>query len=147
MSRGLPKRRTGNRASPGAGEKAARPSAPTGGSPKRSNATHGRSRAVVTGARRADKETGRVATDDASEGNEPGHPAEHVQMTEEEADRLVTEALECDLNDPEPFVKMLLILHDEENDLELRESVYRLMIAAYSFNKFEGASGQFPAIP
>ena len=88
-----------------------------------------------------------MATNDASKGNEPGHPAEHVEMTEEEADRLVTEALDCDLNGPDPFVKMLLALHDEEDDLELREFVYRLMIAANGFNKFEGALGQFPAIP
>jgi len=63
-------------------------------------------------------------------------------MTEEEADRLVTEALNCDLNDPEPFVKMLLVLHDEEDDLELRESVYRLMIAAYNNSRVHSANFQ-----
>ena len=63
-------------------------------------------------------------------------------MTEEEADRLVTEALNCDLNDPEHFVKMLLVLHDEEDDLELRDPVYRLMIAAYNNSRVHSANFQ-----
>ncbi|HEY6328747.1 MAG TPA: hypothetical protein VI756_05380, partial [Blastocatellia bacterium] len=59
------------------------------------------------------------------QGKKPGaskvddkRPAESVEakrpseLNEEEADRMVTEALDCDPPEPEPFVKMLLRLSD-----------------------------------
>lgn len=55
-------------------------------------------------------------------------------FTDEETDRLVTKALESDLSNPEPLVKLLLIIHDRINDTRLQESVYILMKAAYKWS-------------
>jgi hypothetical protein len=55
-------------------------------------------------------------------------------FTDEEADRLVTEALDTDLSDPEPLVKLLLIIHDHIQDTRLQESIYLLMKAAYKWS-------------
>jgi len=33
-------------------------------------------------------------------------------FTREEADRLITETLDTSLDEPEPFVRLLLVLHD-----------------------------------
>ena len=52
-------------------------------------------------------------------------------FTYEEADRLVTEALDTTPDEPEPFVKLLLILHDHEQDSRLQDSIRMLMKAAY----------------
>lgn len=52
-------------------------------------------------------------------------------FTDEEADRLVTEALDTSPDEPEPLVKMLLILHDHEKDSMLQDSIRLLMKAAY----------------
>ena len=53
---------------------------------------------------------------------------------DEETDRLVTEALEADLSNPEPLVKLLLIIHDRIKDAGLQESIYILMRAAYNWS-------------
>ena len=55
-------------------------------------------------------------------------------FTDEEADRLITEALEADFNDPEPLIKLLLIIHDHIQESRLQESVYLLMRAAYRYS-------------
>ncbi|HJQ71476.1 MAG TPA: hypothetical protein VKA70_21035 [Blastocatellia bacterium] len=52
-------------------------------------------------------------------------------FTEEEAGRLVTEALETSLDEPEPFIRLLLMLHDQERESRLQDSIYILMKAAY----------------
>jgi hypothetical protein len=52
-------------------------------------------------------------------------------FTYEEADRLVTAALDTDLNEPEPFIKLLLVLYDRAREPDLKDSVYLLMKAAY----------------
>ncbi|HYL99720.1 MAG TPA: hypothetical protein VEZ90_12255 [Blastocatellia bacterium] len=61
--------------------------------------------------------------------------AKPVELTDEEADRMVTEALDCELDEPEPFVKILLFLndlHDQGRGPELSYSLHRLMVAAYN---------------
>jgi hypothetical protein len=55
-------------------------------------------------------------------------------FTDEEADQLIMEALEADLSDPEPLVKLLLILHDHIQESRLQESVYLLMKAAFKYS-------------
>ena|SRR5215212_10658163 len=52
-------------------------------------------------------------------------------FTREEADRLVTEALDTDLDEPEPFVRMLLILMDNAREPRLNESIRLLIKVAY----------------
>ena len=52
-------------------------------------------------------------------------------FTDEEADRLITEALEADLSDPEPLVKLLLIIHDQIKEARLKDSIYLLMKCGY----------------
>jgi hypothetical protein len=49
----------------------------------------------------------------------------------EEADRLITEALDTSLDEPEPFVRLLLILHDHAHEPRLKDSIYLLMQMAY----------------
>ncbi|HEX5733773.1 MAG TPA: hypothetical protein VF131_13135 [Blastocatellia bacterium] len=53
-------------------------------------------------------------------------------FTDEEADRLVTGALDTSPDEPEPFVKLLLILHDHEKDSRLQDSIRLLMRVAYN---------------
>ncbi|HYL98444.1 MAG TPA: hypothetical protein VEZ90_05770 [Blastocatellia bacterium] len=56
-------------------------------------------------------------------------------MTDEDADRMVTEALDCELRQPEPFVKILVLLfdlHEQGRVPELSDSLHRLMTAAYN---------------
>jgi hypothetical protein len=55
-------------------------------------------------------------------------------FTDEEADRLVTEVLEAGLGDPEPLVKLLLIIHDRIQEAGLQESIYLLMREAYRYS-------------
>ena len=55
----------------------------------------------------------------------------HFIFTQEEAERLVTEALDTSPDEPEPIVKLLLILHDHEQDARVKDSIYMLMKAAY----------------
>ena len=52
-------------------------------------------------------------------------------FTREEADRLITAALDTSLDEPEPFVRLLLILHDHEQEPRLKDSIYLLMKVAY----------------
>ena len=52
-------------------------------------------------------------------------------LTREEADRLITEVLDTSLDEPEPFVRLLLILHDHADERQLKESIYLLMEVAY----------------
>lgn|SRR5262249_48089077 len=54
-----------------------------------------------------------------------------LDLTFEEADRLVTEAIDTDIDEPEPLVKLLLILYDCAQQPDLREAIYQLMKAAY----------------
>jgi len=55
-------------------------------------------------------------------------------FTDEEADRLITEALDTDLSDPEPLVKLLLIIHDRIQEARLKDSIYLLMREAYKYS-------------
>jgi hypothetical protein len=59
---------------------------------------------------------------------------QHHIFTDEEADLLITEALEADLSNPEPLVKLLLRIHDRIKEAELQESVYILMKVAYKWS-------------
>jgi hypothetical protein len=62
-------------------------------------------------------------------------PTRQMELTDEEADRMVTEAMDCELPEPEPFVKMLLYLfdlHEQGRGPELSDSLHRLMVAAYN---------------
>ena len=52
-------------------------------------------------------------------------------FTREEADRLITEALDTSLDEPEPFVKLLMTLYDNAREDQLKESIYLLMEVAY----------------
>jgi hypothetical protein len=63
-------------------------------------------------------------------------------FTDEEADRLVTEALDTSLDEPEPFVKLLLILHDHELSPRLKDSICLLMRAAYNCSIVHGINFQ-----
>ena len=49
----------------------------------------------------------------------------------EEAERLITEALDTDLDEPEPFVRLLLILLDNAREPRLKEAIYLLIKVAY----------------
>ena len=55
-------------------------------------------------------------------------------FTDEDEDRLITEALEADLSDPEPLVKLLLIVHDHVKEARLKDSIYLLMKAAFKYS-------------
>ena len=52
-------------------------------------------------------------------------------LTYEEADRLVTEALDTDLDEPEPFVRLLLILLDNAQEPRLNDAIRLLIKVAY----------------
>lgn len=74
----------------------------------------------------------RVESAKSDERTELTAPAE---LTDEDADRMVTEALDCELDEPEPFVKVLLFLsdlHEQGRAPELGDSLHRLMTAAYN---------------
>jgi len=49
-------------------------------------------------------------------------------------DRLIIEALEADLSNPEPLVKLLLILYDHIKEARLQDSIYLLMKAAFKYS-------------
>ena len=53
-------------------------------------------------------------------------------LTYEEADRLVTEALDTALDEPEPFVRLLLILLDNAQEPRLNDAIRLLIKAAYN---------------
>lgn len=59
-------------------------------------------------------------------------------FTDEEAERLVTGALDTSPDEPEPFVKLLLILHDHEKDSRLQDSIRLLMRVAYNCSIVHG---------
>lgn len=52
-------------------------------------------------------------------------------LTYEEADRLVTKALDTDLDEPEPFVRLLLILLDNAQEPRLNDAIRLLIKVAY----------------
>ncbi|MGH9830082.1 MAG: hypothetical protein ACREDR_43275 [Blastocatellia bacterium] len=52
-------------------------------------------------------------------------------FTREQASDLVTEALDSDTNEPELFVKLLLMLFDNTQDAEIQDALHQLMKAAY----------------
>jgi len=52
-------------------------------------------------------------------------------FTREEADRLITEALDTDLDEPEPLVRLLLVLLDNAREPWLEESIRLLIKVAY----------------
>jgi hypothetical protein len=54
-----------------------------------------------------------------------------LNLTFEEADRLVTEAIDTDIDEPEPLVKLLLILYDRAQPPDLKDAIHHLMKAAY----------------
>jgi len=81
-----------------------------------------------------DKKRGGAKTHDKPS-TEPVETKQLTELTEEEADRMVTEAMDCDPPEPEPFVKMLLHLsdlHEQGLGRELSESLHLLMVAAYN---------------
>ncbi len=53
-------------------------------------------------------------------------------ITQEEANELVLEALDCCQDEPEGFVKVLVILYDNTTDGYSQEAIYRLIRAAYN---------------
>ena len=55
-------------------------------------------------------------------------------FTDEDEDRLITDALEADLSNPEPLVKLLLILHDHVKEARLKDSIHLLMKAAFKYS-------------
>ena len=55
-------------------------------------------------------------------------------FTDEEVDRLVIEVLEADLSDPEPLVKLLLMIYDRIQETRLQDSIYLLMKGAYRYS-------------
>ena len=59
-------------------------------------------------------------------------------FTDEEADRLVTEALDTSLDEPEPFIRLLLLLHDQGTEPRLKDSIFMLMKAAYNCSILHG---------
>ena len=53
-------------------------------------------------------------------------------FTEEEAGRLVFEAMDTSPDEPEPFVRLLLILLDNAQEPQLQDSIYLLIKMAYN---------------
>src|ERR1044072_9082885 len=49
----------------------------------------------------------------------------------EEADRLITEALDTSRDEPEPFIRLFLILFDNAQEPRMKDAVYLLMKVAY----------------
>ena len=49
-------------------------------------------------------------------------------------DKLIIEALEADLSNPESLVKLLLIIHDHIKEAKLQDSIYLLMKAAFKYS-------------
>ena len=54
-------------------------------------------------------------------------------LADEEADRLIAEALYADA-EPEPLVKLLLIIHDRVQEARLKDSISLLMKVAYRYS-------------
>jgi len=67
----------------------------------------------------------------ASEPDDGEQPLRFI-FTSEEADRLVSEALDTDSCEPEALVKLLLILLDHTQEPRLKEAFHELVKAAYN---------------
>ena len=83
--------------------------------------------------KRGKKDVGSEINDKPSA--EPVETKQLIDLTEEEAGRMVTEAMDCGPPEPEPFVKMLLHLsdlHEQGLGRELSEWLHLLMVAAYN---------------
>ena len=52
-------------------------------------------------------------------------------LTPKEADCLITKTLDTDLDEPEPLVKLLLVLYDQAQEPNVKDSIHVLMKAAY----------------
>jgi hypothetical protein len=70
-----------------------------------------------------------VSSIDADSNKEP-----YYIFTDEEADQLITEALDTDLSDPEPLVELLLIIYDHIHEARLKDSIYLLMKVAFKYS-------------
>lgn len=55
-------------------------------------------------------------------------------FTDEEVNKLIIEALEADLSDPEPLVKLLLMIHDNIQEARLKDSIYLLMKGGFKYS-------------
>lgn len=53
-------------------------------------------------------------------------------FTREEAGDLIRKALDTSLDEPEPFVRLLLVLFDNVKDSRLEDSIYLLIKVAYN---------------
>lgn len=62
-------------------------------------------------------------------------------ITQEQASDLVSDALDCDLDEPERFVKLLVVLYDNA-DGYLQEAIYRLIRGAYNYSLVHSFSMQ-----
>ena len=54
----------------------------------------------------------RAGAKNSNELGQPDKTTKAIELTDEEADRMVTQALDCELPEPEPFVKILVLLYD-----------------------------------
>lgn len=52
-------------------------------------------------------------------------------ITQEEANELVFDTLDCAPDEPEGFVRLLVILYDNTTDIHSQEAIYMLIRAAY----------------
>jgi len=66
----------------------------------------------------------------ASEDRDGGHET-YCILTREQADELLTAALDTDLNEPEPLIRMLLLLFDNAKEPSFEEAIYLLMKVAF----------------
>jgi len=55
----------------------------------------------------------------------------HFILTREQAEELLTAALDTDLNEPEPLIRMLLVLFDNTKEPRIEDAIYLLMKVAY----------------
>lgn len=60
-----------------------------------------------------------------------GEPKPYFIFTREEADELITAVLDSDPCEPEAFVRLLLILLDNAQELRLKEALHELIKSAY----------------
>jgi len=55
----------------------------------------------------------------------------HFTLTREQADELVSGALDTDLNEPESLIRMLLLLFDNAKDPQMEDAIFLLMKVAF----------------
>jgi len=60
-----------------------------------------------------------------------GEQKPYFIFTSEEADELITAALDSDPCEPEPFVRLLLILLDHAQEPRLKDALHELIKSAY----------------